>query len=127
LQDDYALSSYQRATNAWKDNLPAAEIAPVEVSNRGQRKVVSQDEEHLKLKMESLPQLKGAFGGAGSVTAGNSSSISDGASAVVLTTFKRAKQANVQLCFVFSLGQMLRQYVNNLICDYYILYIHIVI
>lgn len=75
------------------------EIAPVEISIKGQKKIVSKDEEFSKVKIESLAGLRGAFGGAGTVTAGNSSTISDGASSVVLSSYKNCLQANLKPLF----------------------------
>lgn len=97
-QDEYAERSYKRAQAAWESDVFKSEIAPVEVTERGLKKVIDQDEGHKKVNLASLPKLKGAFGG-DTVTAGNSSTISDGASAVVLTSLKNAKSRKVRPLF----------------------------
>jgi acetyl-CoA C-acetyltransferase len=83
-QDAYSLESLKRAQKASSDGSFAAEIVPVTVKQGGAERVVSQDEQPLKAKPEKIPLLKPAFDEKGTVTAGNSSSISDGAAALVL-------------------------------------------
>jgi len=83
-QDAYSLESLKRAQKAASDGTFAAEIVPVTVKERGVERVVSQDEQPLKARPEKIPLLKPAFDENGTVTAGNSSSISDGAAALVL-------------------------------------------
>ncbi len=79
--DDYALESLARAQNAIAENLFADEVVPVEVP-RGEP--VTVDEQPGKARPEKIRQLRPAFDKNGSVTAANSSSISDGAAALVL-------------------------------------------
>ncbi|KAL2142676.1 hypothetical protein VTI28DRAFT_831 [Corynascus sepedonium] len=85
-QDEYAIQSYQRAQAAWKNNAFADEIAPVTVKGRKGDTVVTTDEGYLDIKLEKVPGLKPAFvrDGTGTVTAANSSTLNDGASALVL-------------------------------------------
>jgi len=83
-QDAYSLESLKRAQKAGSDGTFAAEIVPVTVQQPGGERVVSQDEQPLKAKPEKIPLLKPAFDDNGTVTAGNASSISDGAAALVL-------------------------------------------
>ncbi len=83
-QDDFAVASYQRALAAQADGTFAAEIVPVEIAGRKGKVVVDQDEEPLRFNEEKLRALKPAFGPEGTVTAGNASSINDGAAAVVV-------------------------------------------
>jgi acetyl-CoA C-acetyltransferase len=85
-QDDYALRSYSRAQAAWKEGAFKDEIAPVTVSGRKGDVIVDTDEGFLDVKPEKVPTLKPAFihDGTGTVTAANSSTFNDGASALVL-------------------------------------------
>jgi len=85
-QDDYAILSYKRAQQAYKDGLFKDEIAPVTVKSRKGETVVEEDEQYNKLKLDKVSTLKPAFekGPDGTVTAANSSPLSDGASALVL-------------------------------------------
>ncbi|PTX57687.1 acetyl-CoA C-acetyltransferase [Litoreibacter ponti] len=84
-QDDYALRSLSNALEAQRTGAFAAEIASVEV--RGRTSVtVTEDEQPGKARPEKIPHLKPAFRDGGTVTAANSSSISDGAAALVLAS-----------------------------------------
>ncbi|KAK4134135.1 thiolase [Trichocladium antarcticum] len=85
-QDQYAIQSYQRAQAAWKANAFADEIAPVTIKGRKGDTIITTDEGFQDIKPEKLPSLKPAFvrDGTGTVTAANSSTLNDGASALVL-------------------------------------------
>ena len=83
-QDAFAVTSLARAKTANEDGSFDAEIAPVTVKTRSGETVVYNDELPFTAKVEKIPQLKPAFRDGGTVTAANSSAISDGASAVVL-------------------------------------------
>jgi acetyl-CoA C-acetyltransferase len=83
-QDEFALSSLSRAARANEDGTFAWEIAPVTVSGRKGDVVVERDEQPFKASPEKVPTLKPAFRKDGTVTAANSSSISDGAAAIVM-------------------------------------------
>ncbi|MBN9320407.1 MAG: acetyl-CoA C-acyltransferase, partial [Caulobacterales bacterium] len=83
--DEYALLSLSRAKAAVEGGAFEREITPVSVETRGGPKIVSQDEQPLKADPAKIPTLKPAFARDGGVTAANSSSISDGAAALVLT------------------------------------------
>lgn len=95
-QDDFAVASYKRAQAAQKDGTYAAEIAPVEIPGKKGPTVVNQDEEPLRFVEEKLRALKPAFGPSGTVTAGNASSINDGAAAVVVLSEEKVKALGVQ-------------------------------
>ncbi len=82
--DDFAILSLQRAQAAIADGSLAPEIANVVVKSRKGEVTVSDDEQPLKANLDKIPLLKPAFKVDGTVTAANSSSISDGASALVL-------------------------------------------
>ncbi|MFL2778971.1 MAG: acetyl-CoA C-acyltransferase [Paracoccus marcusii] len=83
-QDDYALASLTRAQEAIAGGAFATEIAPVTVPGRGKVTVVDTDEQPGLARPDKIPLLKPAFRDGGTVTAANSSSISDGAAALVL-------------------------------------------
>jgi len=85
---EYAILSYQRAQAAWKSKAFADEIAPVTVSGRKGDTIIDTDEGYLDVKLEKVPTLKPAFirDGTGTVTAANSSTLNDGASALVITS-----------------------------------------
>jgi acetyl-CoA C-acetyltransferase len=84
IQDDYALASLSRAIEAQGNDAFDQEIAPVEMKNRKGMVTISIDEQPAKARPDKIPQLKPAFREGGTVTAANSSSISDGAAALVL-------------------------------------------
>ena len=86
-QDKFAITSYNRASAAWDQGAFDAEIVPVEVpQRRGEPVVFSKDEEYSNVRMEKIQTLRPAFDKEGTVTAANSSTLNDGASAVVLAS-----------------------------------------
>jgi acetyl-CoA C-acetyltransferase len=91
-QDAVAARSHQRAAAAWEAGVFEAEIVPVPVPQRRGEPVVADRDEGIRAgtTVESLAKLRPAFAEGGAITAGNSSQISDGASAVVLTTRSHA-------------------------------------
>jgi len=91
-QDAYALASLERANRAMHDGDFAWEIAPVSVKAGA---VVATDEQPPKAKPDKIPTLKPAFREGGTVTAANSSSISDGAAALVMTRESEADKSGV--------------------------------
>jgi acetyl-CoA C-acetyltransferase len=91
-QDDFAIASLTRAQQAIKDGSFASEIVPVEVTEGKTQRLVSDDEQPPKARLDKIPQLKPAFRDGGTVTAANSSSISDGAAALVLMRRSQAEK-----------------------------------
>lgn len=83
-QDNFAITSLTRAQAAIKDGSFAREITPVTIKAGKSEVTVTTDEQPLKAKLDKIPTLKPAFREGGTVTAANSSSISDGAAALVL-------------------------------------------
>ncbi|MDO8448452.1 acetyl-CoA C-acyltransferase [Rhodoferax sp.] len=83
-QDQFAITSVQRAQAATKSGAFAAEITPVTVKGRAGDTVISIDEGPGKVKLEKIPALKPAFKKDGTITAASSSSINDGAAALVM-------------------------------------------
>ncbi len=97
-QDEFAKESYLRSQKAIKEGLFVDEIVPVEVpQKKGDPVVVDTDEEPMRGKIEKLPALRPAFEKDGTVTAGNASSINDGAAAVVVVSEEFAKQHNLPI------------------------------
>ncbi|WP_411561920.1 acetyl-CoA C-acyltransferase [Pseudomonas shirazensis] len=91
-QDAFAIASLTRAQTAIKEGRFAAEIVAVEVTEGKQTRLISDDEQPPKARLDKIPQLRPAFREGGSVTAANSSSISDGAAALVLMRRSQAEQ-----------------------------------
>jgi acetyl-CoA C-acetyltransferase len=94
-QDDFALSSFQRAQYATRENLFAAEIAPIVQQTKQGEQIIDHDEHPFSVNPEKIPNLKPAFAENGTVTAGNSSSISDGAAALVLMRLSEAEKRGI--------------------------------
>ncbi|MBW4706544.1 acetyl-CoA C-acyltransferase [Roseobacter sp. YSTF-M11] len=90
VQDEYALRSLSRALEAQSSGAFSAEISPVDVTSRKGTVTVSADEQPGSARPEKIPQLKPAFREGGTVTAANSSSISDGAAALILASAEAA-------------------------------------
>ncbi len=96
-QDAYAIQSYQRSQAAWNEGRFADEIVPVEVPQRsGDAKIMDKDEEPWNVKFEKIPGLRSAFIKGGSVTAANSSTMNDGAAALVLMSAEKAQELGVK-------------------------------
>lgn len=91
-QDAYAIESVKRAQAATADGSFQWEIAPVTVAGKGGDVVVDKDEGPLKARLDKIPALKPAFKKDGTITAASSSSINDGAAALVLMRASTAKQ-----------------------------------
>ncbi len=91
-QDDYALESLARARRAGEDGSFEHEIVPVTVKTRNGETVIARDEQPWRADPEKVRKLKPAFRDDGSVTAANSSSISDGAAALLLARGSEAER-----------------------------------
>jgi len=96
-QDAYALASLTRARDAQVCGAFAPELTPVTVATRVGEVVVIEDETPLIARPEKIPTLKPAFRAGGTVTAANSSSISDGAAALVLMRASDARAAGLPM------------------------------
>ncbi len=95
-QDAYAIGSLNKAVTAVQQGFFKDEIVPVTVSSRKGDVVVEQDEQPLNAKADKIPTLRPAFKKDGTITAANASSISDGASALVITSSEIAAQRNLK-------------------------------
>ncbi|MDG2475164.1 MAG: acetyl-CoA C-acyltransferase [Paracoccaceae bacterium] len=96
-QDVYAIQSLERASSALKEKEFSSEITPVPVMVKGNEELVFEDEQPKLANKEKIPFLMPAFKVDGSVTAANSSSISDGAAALVVCDEKSAKDRGVSV------------------------------
>ncbi len=91
-QDAFAIESVKRAQAATTDGSFEWEIAPVTISNRAGDTVIDKDEGPLKAKLDKIPSLRPAFRKDGTITAASSSSINDGAAALVMMRESTAKK-----------------------------------
>lgn len=96
-QDDFAIESYTRSANAWKEGKFANEIVPVEIPQRkGDPILFSEDEEYKNVFLDKIPSLRPAFTKDGTVTAANASTINDGGAALILMSAEKAKELNIK-------------------------------
>lgn len=95
-QDAFAIESYNRSSQSWKDGKFANEIVAVEVpQRRGDALIISEDEEYKNVRMEKIPALRPVFDKEGTITAANASTLNDGASALVLMSAEKAAELNI--------------------------------
>jgi acetyl-CoA C-acetyltransferase len=95
-QDDFAVESYNRSKNAWENGKFKNEIIPVEIKDRkGNITIVDEDEEYKNFNEDKLRSLRPVFTKEGTVTAGNASTINDGASALILMSLEKCKSLNL--------------------------------
>lgn len=95
-QDAYTVQSYRRAEASTQSGRFGAEIVPVEVAGRKGSVTVSEDEEYKNVIYDKIPTLKAAFTPDGTVTPASSSPISDGASALVLMSRRKADELGLK-------------------------------
>jgi len=95
-QDAFATASVQRAKKATESGAFAPEITPVSVKDRAGERIISIDEGPGKVKLDKIATLKPAFKKDGTITAASSSSINDGAAALVMMTESTAKRLGVK-------------------------------
>ncbi|MEZ5615346.1 MAG: acetyl-CoA C-acetyltransferase [Rhodocyclaceae bacterium] len=95
-QDEFAIRSTTRAQQAINDGSFAWEVAPVTVAGKKGDTVIDRDEQPLKAQLDKIPTLKPAFRKDGTVTAANSSSISDGAAALVMMRRSTAEKLGLK-------------------------------
>ncbi|MBY5901728.1 acetyl-CoA C-acyltransferase [Rhizobium leguminosarum] len=95
-QDNYAIASLTRAQKAIAEGCFGSEIVPVTMKSAKAEQVASRDEQPGKAKLDKIPTLKPAFREGGTVTAANSSSISDGAAALVLMRRSEAEHRGLK-------------------------------
>jgi len=102
-QDEYTIHSYTRAAAAWQRGVMDKEVIPINAdgsksqpgSGKSKPNVISFDEEYSKLRMDIVTSLPPIFEDSGTITAGNSSSLNDGAAVVVLISAERAQEFGI--------------------------------
>jgi len=96
-QDVFAIESYKRSQAAWEKGLFDQEIVPVEIPQRkGDPVIFSKDEEPFNVKFDKIPSLNPAFIKDGTVTAGNASTMNDGAAALLLMSAEKANELGLK-------------------------------
>tara|TARA_B100001093_G_C26843899_1_gene1021848 strand:- start:7 stop:1185 length:1179 start_codon:yes stop_codon:yes gene_type:complete len=96
-QDKFAQESYEKSSIAWSSGNFFNEVIPVEVpQRRGDAKIISQDEEYKNINKEKFLKLRTVFKKDGTITAGNASTINDGASALVLMSMDKAMELGIE-------------------------------
>ena len=96
-QDAFAIQSYKRSAEAWQNGNFRDEVVPVEVpQRRGEPIIVDEDEEYKNIKFDKVDKLRPAFTKDGTATAANSSTINDGAAAVVLMSRAKADELGLK-------------------------------
>ena len=96
-QDAFAIQSYERTAKAWEEHKFDAEIIPVSIPQRkGEPILFQKDEEYTNVNFDKLVQLRPAFTKEGTVTAGNASTLNDGAAALVLMSEEKAKSLGLK-------------------------------
>jgi acetyl-CoA C-acetyltransferase len=95
-QDDFAVASFQRAIAAAREKRFAEEIEPIQVKVGRESITVAEDESPKKFNEEKLRKLRPAFGEKGTITAGNASSINDGAAAIIVVSGEKVKSLGLK-------------------------------
>ena len=95
-QDNYAISSYKRSAAAWAAGKFAGEVAPVTVTTRKGDVVFAEDEEYKNVNFDKLTTLRPAFQKDGTVTAGNASTMNDGAAALILVSKRKMEELGLK-------------------------------
>ncbi len=95
-QDKYAARSYQRSLDALKNNTLTEELVPVSIKTRKGEVIFSEDEEPLRGNISKLPALRPAFHKNGTITAGNASTINDGAGLALLASGEAVSKYNLK-------------------------------
>ena len=96
-QDEFALTSYDRSAAAWSSGKFQDEVVPVEVpQRRGDALLVAEDEEYKNINKDKFLKLRTVFKKDGTVTAGNASTLNDGASALVLMSAEKAEVLGIK-------------------------------
>ena len=96
-QDDFAIKSYEKSTNAWEKKLFESEVSPIKIPQRkGEPLIISEDEEFRNINFDKFKNLRPVFKKDGTITAGNASTLNDGAAAIVLMSEEKAKELNIK-------------------------------
>lgn len=90
-QDEYAIQSYKRSADAWQNGLFKEEVVPIEIIDKKGSHIIHEDEEFKRVNFDKIPLLNTVFQEDGTVTAANSSTMNDGASALLLVGKNKAE------------------------------------
>jgi acetyl-CoA C-acetyltransferase len=96
MQDEYALGSYRKTAEASLKNKFRREVCEVVIDVKGVKKLIDTDEEFMRNRFEDIAKCKPLYSGDGTITAGNASTLNDGAAACVLMAADRAKEIGVK-------------------------------
>ena len=95
-QDEFAIRSYKNSAHSNNSGIFANELVEVSITQKnGEQLLINKDEEYKNVNFEKIPKLKAAFSKNGTVTAANSSTMNDGASALILASAKAIKKHNL--------------------------------
>lgn len=95
-QDDFAIESYKRSQAAWESGKFKDEVVPVAIPSKKGDVIIDKDEEPWNVKFDKIASLKAAFTPAGTVTAGNASTMNDGAAVLVLMSGQKADELGIK-------------------------------
>ena len=95
-QDEFALKSYEKSNQAWKNGFFNSEITPVKISTRKGDIIIDMDEEFSNINLDKFKKLRPVFKKDGTITAGNASTINDGAAALILMSKEKAQELNLK-------------------------------
>ena len=95
-QDEFALNSYKKSENSWKNNFFKNEVVDVKIETRRGEITINEDEEFKNINIEKFKKLRPVFKKDGTVTAGNASTINDGAAALILMSKEKAEELSIK-------------------------------
>ena len=96
-QDNFAIESYNRSKKAWENGSFANEVSPIEIPQRkGDPIIITEDEEFKNVKLDKIKKLRTVFKKEGTITAGNASTLNDGAAAIILMSEEKAKELGLK-------------------------------
>ena len=95
-QDKFALMSYKRSKEAWDSGFFKKEIKEVKITNRKGDSIIEKDEEFQNINIEKFKTLRTVFKKDGTITAGNASTINDGAAAIILMSKEKAEELGIK-------------------------------
>ena len=96
-QDSFAIESYNRSKNAWENGSFDNEVNPIKIPQRkGDPIIISEDEEFKNVKLDKIKKLRTVFKKDGTITAGNASTLNDGAAAIVLMSEEKANELGLK-------------------------------
>ena len=96
-QDDFAIESYNRSKKAWENGYFKDEVSPIEIPQRRRDSIIiEEDEEFKNVNIEKIKKLRTVFKKEGTITAGNASTLNDGAAALILMSEEKAKELGIK-------------------------------